>query len=216
MTTVTNDTPEPEALRVAMDRGALGLRTATPGVVVAVDPSGRWVDVQPAVSLTSNVDGPKPLTLPVVSRVPLLVLGSTTLGLFVAVPVRPGDDGLLIVSDRALDNWQDGEGVQATPAASSPRHHDLTDAFFLPGAQRMSGAIPDYPTDAIEVRTRDGATALSVSPTSVTSTVGTTVMAVTAAGVDITGSIRVNGVDIGPNHYHHHDHGGDTTGIVVT
>lgn len=215
MTTVTNDTPEAEALRVATDRAALGLRTATPGVVVAVDPDGRWVDVQPAVSLTSNVDGPKPLPLPVVQRVPLQVLGSTTLGMFVAVPVRPGDDGLLIVCDRALDNWQDGEGVQAAPPASSPRHHDITDAVFVPGLQRLSGAVPGFPTDAIEVRDRAGTTALSVAPDTITATVGAVVLAVTPAGIDITGSIRVNGVDIGPGHVHHKGEGHLTLGVYT-
>lgn len=216
MTTITNDTPEAEALRVAIDRQALGLRTATPGIVVSVDPQGRTVDVQPAMSMRDTTTGRlKPLQLPVVRGVPLHVLGSTTLGLFVAVPLVPGDEGLLIVCDRALDNWQTGSGVQMAPDAETPRHHDITDATFWPGLQRLSGAIPDYPTDAIEIRNRAGGTVLSVSPTAITSTVGEVVMAITAAGVDITGSIRVNGVDIGPDHIHHHDHGGLTTGIVV-
>lgn len=204
MTTVTNDTTEAEALRVAIDRQALGLRTATPGIVVAVDPQGRTVDVQPACSMRDMTTGKlKPLSLPIVRGVPLHVLGSTTMGLFVAVPVTVGDDGLLIVCDRALDNWQHGAGVQMTPDASSPRHHDIADSVFLPGLQRMSGGIDGYPTDAIEVRNRAGGTVLSVSDEEISATVGEASWVLSGAGFDITGSIRVNGVDIGPMHVHH-------------
>lgn len=215
MTTITNDTPESEALRVAIDRQALGLRTATPGIVVSVDSQGRTVDVQPATSMRDTTTGKlKPLQLPIIRGVPLHVLGSTSLGLFVAVPLVPGDEGLLVICDRALDNWQHGEGVQMTPDAESPRHHDIIDATFWPGLQRMSGAIADYPTDAIEIRNRAGGAVLSVSADAITSTVGEVSMTVSAAGVDIAGSIRVNGVNIGENHTHPHgDQAGNTGGV---
>lgn len=216
MTTVTNDTPEAEALRVAIDRQALGLRTATPGIVVAIDSEGRTVDVQPACSMRDATTGKlKPLSLPIVRGVPLHVLGSTTMGLFVAVPLAPGDDGLLVICDRALDNWQHGEGVQMTPDASSPRHHDIADAVFIPGLQRMSGGIDGYPTDAIEIRNRAGGTVLSVSPDEISATVGEASWVLSGAGLDIAGSIRVNGVDIGPSHTHPHGSGAGTTGGVT-
>lgn len=157
MTMTSNDTAGGEALRVMFDRLALSLRTATPGVVVAVDPSGRYVDVQPAVDLTHRLDGEaRALPMPVLRGVPLQVLGSTSRGLFVSVPVSPGDDGMLVVSDRALDAWQYGDGTAPPPDQPTPRHHDATDAVFIPGLQRMSGAIPSYPADAVQIRTRAG------------------------------------------------------------
>ena len=168
MTLASNNTDSSEALRVLFDRLALGLRTAIPAVVVAVDPQGRTVDVQPAVSLVHRLDGQaQELVLPVVRGVPLQVLGSKTRGLFVAVPVSVGDDGMLVVADRALDNWQHGSGVGMPPEAQTPRHHDLTDATFYPGVQRMDGAIPSYPTDTVQVRNRAGTCLVEVSATKV-------------------------------------------------
>lgn len=187
MTTTTTSTDDAEAQRVQFDRLALGLRTATPGIVVAVDPSGRWVDVQPAVSLVQRLEDTQTLPMPVVRRVPLHVYGSTSLGLFVCAPVAPGDDGLLIASDRALDNWQFGAGVDAPPDAASPRHHDITDVVFVPGLQRDSTAIPSYPTAALELRTQDGTTKISIAPGAITLRVGAFVLGLTAAGLTIDG-----------------------------
>lgn len=163
MTMLSNASSDAEALRVAIERQTLGLRVAVPCVVQAVDPSGRFVDVLPAVSLAQQLDGAtKAVHLPVVRGVPVHVLGSTALGLFVAVPITPGDDGLLIVCDRALDNWQHGDGVQMPPLSASPRHHDLTDAVYIPGLQRMSGAIPAFPADELQIRNRAGTCMLAV------------------------------------------------------
>lgn len=157
MTMTSNDTAGGEALRVLFDRLAAGLRTAVPARVVAVAADGTTVDVQPTVSMTHRLDGEAlQLDLPVIRGVPVQLLGSTVLGLFVAVPITVGDDGLLVVTDRALDNWQHGAGVSQPPEMHTPRHHDLTDAVYIPGLQRLSGAVPDYPTDAVQVRNRAG------------------------------------------------------------
>ena len=171
MTAVTNDTPESEAARVLIDRQMLDYRTAIPGVVVSVSADGTTVDVQPAVSMAQTLDGEtKAVHMPVLQGVPLMVYGSAALGLFVCAPVRPGDDGLLIVCDRAIDNWQHGEGVSMAPLGPSPRHHDLTDAAFIPGLQRASGAIQGYPTSAIELRNRAGTCKLALNDSGITIT----------------------------------------------
>lgn len=209
MTTTSTDTPEAEADRVSVDRQTLGLRTSTPGIVVAVDPSGRFVDVQPSISFTQRLENTTEVRLPVVRGVPLGVMGSKTLGLFVCVPVSVGDDGLLVVSDRALDNWQYGEGVGIPPDLATPRHHDITDSVFYPGLQRMSGGIPGFPTNAVEVRNRAGTVKVAVSNTGVTALAGPSTFALTpstfsasaggasialgAGNTDITGNLRING-----------------------
>jgi len=167
MTTVTSDTDPAEAQRVMTDRQLLDLRTAIPGIVTAVSADGTTVDVQPAVSMTQRLESVNEVRLPVLQGVPLQVLGSTTLGLFVVVPVSIGDEGLLVVCDRAIDNWQHGAGVNMTPDMATPRHHDLTDAIFIPGVQRASGAIPGFPTDAVQLRNRAGDCVLALSDTAI-------------------------------------------------
>lgn len=218
MTTITTDTPEAEAQRVAFDRQALGLRTATPCIVVSVSEDGTTVDVTPAISMTRRVDGAQEVAMPTVSGVPIAMYGSTKLGLFVVPPISEGDEGMLVISDRALDNWQFGSGVSVAPDSASPRHHDITDAMFYPGVQRSSGAIAGMPTDSIQLRNRAGTCALSVSATeingiapggaainlaagetSLTGSAGS--ITAGAAGVAIVGPLTINGAPY-VNHKH--------------
>lgn len=224
MTMATNDSGGGEQLRILFDRLALQLRTATAAVVVAVDPSGRFVDVQPAVSLAQQVDGQsKEVRLPVIRGVPLQLLGSTTKGLFVAVPVSVGDDGLLVITDRALDNWQHGAGVSRPPDMPTPRHHDMTDAVFVPGLQRMSGAVPSYPANAVQLRNRAGTCLAEVGPDHVFAKVpGGAQMLVDGDTVTITGklvvtqSISAPSVVAGGKELTNHRHGGVSTGGGTT
>ncbi len=233
MTTVTADTDPAEAQRVQTDRQLLNLRTAIPGIVTAVSADGTTVDVQPAVSMTQRLEDVAEIKLPVLQGVPLQVLGSTTRGLFVVVPVSIGDEGLLVVCDRAIDNFQYGAGVNMTPPMDTPRHHDLTDAIFIPGVQRASGAIPNFPTDAVQLRNRAGDCVLSVSDTAIdavvpggatfhmegmdivtnanitnTGTLNNTGATTLTGATNIVGALNNNGTNVGSTHHH----GGVTVG----
>lgn len=224
MTIATADTDPAEALRVLFDRLALNLRTAIPGVVVAVGADGTTVDVQPAVSLAQRLETTEEVRLPVIRGVPLQALGSETAGVFVTVPVSVGDDGLLIVCDRALDTWQFGAGVVRAPDAASPRHHDLTDAVFLPGLRRASSPIAAPSSTAVEVRTADGLTRASVSPGVAALHAGVCSVSVTPAGITLTAgpfvlSVTPAGLTIGGEPFDDHRHdltGGGATGPVTS
>lgn len=208
MTRVSTDTPEAEAARVLVDRQMLDYRTAIPGVVVAVSADGTTVDVQPAVSMAQTLDGEtRGIPQPPMTGVPLIVYGSATLGLFVTVPVQVGDDGLLIVCDRAIDNFQHGSGVAMSPQSPSPRHHDMTDAVFLPGLQRASGAIPGFNAGdpCVSVRNRDDSIHLQVGEFGVRVKGNLLVEGnIGASGSIIDG----NGIDLST-----HRHGGVSTGV---
>ncbi len=194
MTTITADTSEAESQRVMFDRQAIELRTAMPCIVVAVSSNGTTVDVQPAISQTQRLDGNvNQVNLPIVRGVPIAVMGSTIAGLFVCIPISAGDDGLLIVCDRAIDNWQYGDGVSRTPDFETPRHHDITDAIFYPGAQRISSEIPSYPTNALELRNRAGTCKHSVSNDTITSIVpGGASMIMTGNTTAFTGNVTIS------------------------
>jgi hypothetical protein len=203
MTTTTSNTDDAEALRVSTDRQMLDYRTATVAKVVAFDGDGCTVDVQPLIAMTRRVDGVQSVPLPIIRGVPIMLYGSTKLGLFVCPPIGPGDEGVLVISDRALDNWQHGSmgAVASGPDAESPRHHDITDAMFYPGVQRAADILADYPDTAIQLRNRDGTTVVSLDETSVeTKVVGGAGMrqegTLTAfdGNVTIDGNLSVSGV----------------------
>lgn len=194
MTLATVDTPDAEALRIAVDRQLLDYEGAMPCVVQAVSADGTTVDVMVAVSKTVTLEGVRaPLGDRIIRGVPIMIYGSTTLGLFVCPPIRPGDDGVIVAMDRALDNWQYGEGVRMPPDMQTPRHGDFTDSMFYPGAQRASGAIANYPTDALTIQNRTGSTVASVKDGEVRVMVGETEIIVTPAGITINGDVNMTG-----------------------
>lgn len=195
MTLATVDTPDAEALRISIDRQLLEYESAMPCVVEAVSADGTTVDVVVAISKTVTLEGVRmPLGDRVIRGVPIAMYGSTTLGLFVCPPIRPGDDGMIIAMDRALDNWQHGDGVRMPPEMQTPRHGDFTDGMFYPGAQRASGAIANYPTDALTIQNRTATTVASVKDNEIKITVGSTTITVTPAGVAIVGPLDLTGV----------------------
>jgi hypothetical protein len=194
MTMTSTDTPEDEALRVLIDRQLIQQERAMPCVVEAVSANGTTVDVIVAISKETVIEGQRiPLGDRVIRGVPIKLYGSTTLGLFVCPPIQKGDDGELIAQDRALDNWQHGAGVRMPPEMQTPRHGDFTDGMFYPGAQRSSGAIENFPTDALTLQNRTGTTVLSLKDGEIKAKIGGVEIIVTPAGIAINGNITHTG-----------------------
>jgi hypothetical protein len=185
--TLTTAFTDPEELeRVSFERHSARLRTATPGIIDAVHANGT-VDVQPAIMQVTTLDGQRsdePLS--VLTGVPtIFAYYAQTLGLSITLPMRPGDEGLLIVADRSIDNWQVASGVQAAAEPVSPRHHNLTDALFLPGAVSEPNAIAAVSSEAIEIRNRDASTCVSVSDSRIVLQVGGSTITVTDGAITL-------------------------------
>jgi phage baseplate assembly protein gpV len=86
--------------------------------------------------------------------------------------------------------------VQNPPDSRSPeysqlRHHDLTDAICIPSLLCVPAAIPDWNQGAIEVRSADGTTKVSVTPEEVNITSPT--VNIVAPAINMTGAVSVTG-----------------------
>lgn len=195
MTLTTTDTPDDEALRVAIDRQLLKKDGPSPSIVTNVATGGQSVDSQPAIDKVQRLEGvSQPIPRAEVRGAPTMMYGSTTNGLFVCVPITAGDDGLLIPMMRALDNWQHGEGNQPPPDMQTPRHSDLGDSAFYPGLLRDSQAISNFPTDAITIQDRAASTVLSVKEGEIKLMVGAMTVTLDATGLHIVGPVDINGL----------------------
>lgn len=91
------------------------------------------------------------------------------------LPIKAGDEGLLIFADRCIDAWWQSGGVQSQ---IDIRQHDLTDAIFIPGIRSIKNVPANINTTAAEMRTFSGNTKISFSD---------------ADGVKITGKLNVTG-----------------------
>jgi len=102
--------------------------------------------------------------------------------------------------------------VQAAAEPVSPRHHNLTDALFVPGAISEPNAIAGVSADAIQIRNRDASTSLSLRESEIVLQVGSSTIAVvdglislSAGGSAITlggAGLSHNGKNIGDSHAH--------------
>jgi hypothetical protein len=199
---------EENEIGTLIDRMMSGLYTAMPGVIVSFDPATCLASVQPAVRMKTVIAGVvNYIDLPVVEHVPICLPHSATGGLFLTVPIKSGDQCLIVFSQRGIDNVVDAGGIQNPPDCQPPspservdprslselRHHDMTDAICIPSLMCAPNAIADWADDAIEIRTEDGLTNLSVKSDQVTVQAGIVTMTVSASGISIVGPVNVTG-----------------------
>lgn len=191
------------------------LRVAMPGIIQSFDPVKQTVVVQPAITeqmLKSDV--PTPTTLSLISDVPIMIPRAG--GFSLTVPIKAGDECLLIFADACIDAWWQSGGTQNQ---IDKRRHDLSDAFAILGPWNQQRLLPNYSTTAAQFRSDDGNTVIEVGNGEVTviaqtvNVQATGTATVTAEQVNVTGStgVKINGTD-----WATHTHSGVTTGGGVT
>ncbi|EIT5381619.1 hypothetical protein L2J44_003818 [Salmonella enterica] len=139
------------------------LRVSMPGIVQSFDPDTVTAVVQPAIKgYEPDSNGVNQSTvLPLLVDVPVVFPrgGGCTL----TFPVKAGDECLVIFADRCIDFWWQNGGVQEPV---DDRVHDLSDAFCIVGPQSQAQKISGISTSAVELRSDDGGTKLSLNPSS--------------------------------------------------
>ncbi|WP_414162893.1 Gp138 family membrane-puncturing spike protein [Superficieibacter sp. BNK-5] len=137
------------------------MRVSLPGIIQSFDPDTVTAVIQLAIKgYEPDNDGiPQPEVLPLLVDVPVVFPrgGGCTL----TFPVKPGDECLVIFADRCIDFWWQSGGVQE-PVDS--RMHDLSDAFAIVGPQSQAKKISGISASAVELRSDDGKTKLSLNP----------------------------------------------------
>jgi hypothetical protein len=118
------------------------------------------------------------MDLPPVANVPVVLPFAQGAGLLLTLPIRGGDECLIVFADRSLDNFVQSGGVQPSVATASedtttPRSHSLADAICIPGIISNPQAVPEYNTDNIELRDRERVQYISLGPEGITITDGT-------------------------------------------
>lgn len=104
-------------------------------------------------------------------------------GFSLTLPLKKGNQGLLIFCDTCFDNWYLNGQDNAPPAAnvSSPsgsqrqfeiRRHYVHDCGFLPGMGSQNHVLTDYSADSMQLRSDDGNIVLDVSESGVAVTGG--------------------------------------------
>jgi hypothetical protein len=185
----------------AQDEGfwqhACELRVAVPCVVVSFDAVKQTVVVQAAILENIMKNGvPTPTAIPPLQDV--LVGGYRGGGWAVTLPLKAGDEGWVIFADMCIDAWWQSGGTANNQVER--RRHDLSDGMFLPQSWSQPRKLASYSTGALEVRSDDGNTKVSLSTGQILATPdgGTTQIKATAAHVIITPDGGTSKLDITP------------------
>lgn len=126
------------------------LRVASPGIVTAVDLDAQTVSVKLCLQgkITDESGEPQFVELPLLTDVP--IVWPRAGGFALTLPVKAGDECLVVFGDQCIDAWWQSGGVQKP---MDERRHDLSDGFAIFGITSQPRKLPSVQSDAIELRT---------------------------------------------------------------
>lgn len=161
---LTSQVGDRDQLDAALARRIMSeMRVATPGIIQSFNPDEMTCTVQPALkgSDSDSSGGRISAELPILVDVPVIFpsAGACT----ITFPVKEGDECLLVFADNCIDFWWQSGGLQEPVDG---RMHDLSDAFAIIGPRSQARKISDISTTAIEIRSDDNATKISLNPSS--------------------------------------------------
>ena len=147
-------TPETAVDRqIQQDR--LNLHTALPAKVVSFDPANQTVTL--AIQIKMQLADGTGADIPPLVDVPVSFPRGG--GFAVTFPLKAGDEGIAIFSERCIDGWWHS-GRASLPLDF--RLHDLSDAMFIPGICSTPRAIGEFFTDGLSMQTLDGSTYIRI------------------------------------------------------
>jgi len=165
------------------DKWAIDLRVAMPGIVQSFDPVEQTVTVQPAVKerIMDQFGNITTVNLPLLLDVPIVFPRAG--GFALTMPIKQGDECLVIFADMCIDTWFSQGGVQVQ---AEKRRHDLSDGFAILGAWSQPRRVTNYSTTSAQLKSETGTSLIDIKDNE----------------INITSSVvKINGIDFS-NHVH--------------
>ena len=144
-----------QIVRQALD----DVRMASPAVTLSdIDPATQTVTVQITIKERTRTNkGPEWMTLHPLFKVPVALPRGGLCAL--TMPVKTGDEGMLIFCDACIERWLQLGGVQEQ---TEVRRHDVQDCGFYPGLCSQPNVLPLYSVASAQLRTYDGSVTVDV------------------------------------------------------
>lgn len=134
------------------DSMGIDLRVAAPGIIESVDYVRQTCTVQLAIREKLNFDGNLEwVEIPVLPDVPFFIYSGG--GYCLTLPIKPGDDCLVVFGDNCMDAWWQSGGVQNQVER---RRHDLSDGFAIVGFRSQPQVVHGYSADTLQLRNAAG------------------------------------------------------------
>ena len=150
---ISNNPDEKDRLRD--DKLNIDLRVACPGIILSFDPIEQTVSVQ--LALRENVSDSEYnkewQAIKPISDIPIVIPRAG--GYCITMPIKPGDECLVVFGDMCIDAWWERGGIQ-NQMDKSMRRHDLSDGFAILGPWSQPKVIKNYSTDSCQIRSEEG------------------------------------------------------------
>jgi hypothetical protein len=127
----------------------LDVHTALPAKVDKYDSSTQKADVKPLLRKKYRASDAA-TEIPVIPSVPVQWPSAAGGDAYIHLPLKAGDLGIVVICERSIDTWLAGDGQITSP--NDPRHHDLTDAVFIPGVRPFKAALSGVSADNLVIR----------------------------------------------------------------
>lgn len=183
----------------------MDLRCATPAIVQSVDYTQNppVVTVQVALSeLVHTTKGPQWTAMTPISNVPICLPRAG--GFLLTLPIKAGDEGLLVFCDACIDLWQKSGGVQPPPGAApvqpnldGGRRHDFWDCGFCPGMSSQAHPVSNWSQNSAQLRSEDATVIVDVAAAGITMTAPKVILQTTGdINLNASGNVNINGQQI--------------------
>ena len=133
-----------EVISKAIKAQLLDVHVALPAKIESYNPAEQKANITPLLRKKYLKDNAE-VTLPVINNVPVQWPSASSGASFLHLPLKAGDVGMAIFCERSLDLWKSGDNSTVTP--NDPRHHNITDAIFIPGVNAFKAALQNIPAD---------------------------------------------------------------------
>lgn len=182
-------------------QAAVNLHVAMPGIVQSFDPEEQTVSVQCSIRERVCINGDESWEeIPILADVPVVFPRAG--GYALTLPVKKGDECLVIFGDSCIDAWWQSGGIQNQ---IDLRRHDLSDSFAVFGPWSQPRVLPNYSTNSAQLRNESGSAYIEIAGDSIN---------IVAGSVTIGGSTTIDGKVFLAHKHTGVQSGGSTTGGV--
>lgn len=153
---------DPEtATRYALSNLQSQMWTAIPAIVQSVDFGAMTVVCTPAINgVSTDLQGKNtPVQMP--QLLDVLIVFPSAGGFSLTLPIKAGDEVLVVIASRCIDAWWQNGGFQNQMEF---RMHDLSDAFAIPGPRSQPRVVSGISSDNVQLRSDDGSIFIELTP----------------------------------------------------
>ena len=146
---MTQTTTQTELIKRSFIEMMKDIGTSIPGRVIAFDSETQTAQLQIAINgLDADL---VPFKHSPLIQCPVYFSGGSEF--FIEHEIAPGDEGVILFSQRCMDSWKNEGGIADNPIL---RFHDFSDACFLPGLRSKPNAIGGFSNNGVKIRNKDG------------------------------------------------------------